>query len=107
MMCLGYTAIGEAGPELATSIVFYDEEAQPRFSHLVSSYIAWENATTLRSTLTAGSIHSCAQHIEHFSYHENGDVADALNAEEHSRTNHTHEKTVGEIGSGRPPHKTR
>ena len=73
-----YPAIAEAGPGLASSIVFYGEDAEPRSTHLVSAYYAWENATTLRSTLSSGVIQSCTQHIEHFSYNENGDIAEAL-----------------------------
>lgn len=73
-----YPAISEAGPGLASSIVFYDEEAHPHASHLVSGYYAWENATSLRSMLSSGTIRFCTQHIEYFSYDENGDIADAL-----------------------------
>ncbi|WP_166815958.1 hypothetical protein [Luteimonas yindakuii] len=73
-----YPAIGEAGPGLASSIVFYGQDAKPRSTHLVSAYYAWENATTLRSTLSSGTIQGCTQHIEHFSYNKNGDMAEAL-----------------------------
>lgn len=73
-----YPAIGETGPGLASSIVFYGQGAEPRSTHLVSAYYAWENATTLRSTLSSGAIQGCTQYIEHFSYKENGDIADAL-----------------------------
>lgn len=73
-----YPAVDEAGPGLASSIVFYGEDARPRATHLVSAYHAWENAITLRSTISSGIIQSCKQHIEHFSYKENGDMTEAL-----------------------------
>ncbi|MGY0632773.1 hypothetical protein [Luteimonas sp. A478] len=75
-----YPSIGEFGPGLASSVVFYDEAGRPIVAKLVSEYHSWENTSVLKSVLFKGKIESCRQYIEYFSYGRDGDIAGELDS---------------------------
>ncbi len=72
-----YPAIAEAGPGLASSIVFCGEDAAPLYAprQRVLRVGERDHAALYPSS---GVIQSCTQHIEHFAYNANGDIAEAL-----------------------------
>lgn len=73
-----YPSIGDFGPGLASSVVFYDRFGSPVVTRLVSEYHSWENTSVLRSVMYRGEIESCRQQLEHFSYDQDGDIAGEL-----------------------------
>lgn len=73
-----YPSIGDFGPGLASSVVFYDRFGNPVATRLVSEYNSWENTSVLRSVMSQGTIESCRQQLEHFSYDQDGDIAGEL-----------------------------
>lgn len=79
-----YPSIGDFGPGLVSSVVFYDGAGDPKASHRVSEYHSWENTSVLRSVVVEGEIVSCRQHIEYFFYDQNGDVAGELGSPKRS-----------------------
>lgn len=75
-----YPSVGEYGPGLESSVVFYDAEGVPGLTRLVSAYHSWEGASVLRSVMSQGRIKHCRRQIEFFSYTEDGDIAAELDA---------------------------
>ena len=73
-----YPSIGDYGPGLASSVVFYDDAGHPIATNLVSEYHSWENASILYSVMSSGKIESCRQNIEYFSYSQDGDILGEL-----------------------------